>query len=66
MNEEQYSKLMSKLDLISNVLLMNVIKDMEFKNKVEFLFQSELTEKEIVTFLKSNRDKVHGILRKLK
>lgn len=66
MNEEQYSKLMSKLDLISNVLLMNVIKDMEFKNQVEFLFQSGLTEKEIVTFLKSNRDKVHGILRKLK
>ena len=66
MNDEQYSKLMSKLDLISNALLMNVIKDMEFKNQVEFLFQSGLTEVEIVKFLRSTRDKVHAIVRKLK
>ncbi len=66
MNEEQYSKLMKKLDLISDTLIMNVIKDMEFKKQVEFLFQSGLTESEIVTFLKSTRDKVHAILSKLK
>lgn len=66
MNDEQYSKLMKKLDLISNALLMNVIKDMEFKNQVEFLFQNGLTEVEIVKFLNSKRDKIHTILRKLK
>ena len=66
MNEEQYTKLMNKLDLISSILLMNVIKDMEFQNQVEFLFQSGLTEAEIVKFLRSNRDKVHAIVRKLK
>jgi len=66
MNDKQYSKLMNKLDLISNALLMNVIKDMEFKNQVEFLFQSSLTEAEIVKFLRSNRDKVHVVVRKLK
>lgn len=66
MNDEQYSKLMMKLDLISNALLMNVTKGMEFKNQVEFLFQNGLTEAEIVKFLRSNRDKVHAIMRKLK
>lgn len=66
MNEDQYAKLMKKLDLISNTLLMNVIKDMEFKNQVEFLFQSGLSEIEIVKFLRSNRDKVHAVVRKLK
>lgn len=66
MNDEQYSKLMNKLDLISDVLLMNVIKDMEFKNQVKYLFQSGLSETEIVKFLKSNRDKVHAVVRKLK
>lgn len=66
MNEEQYSNLMKKLDLISNALLMNVIKDMEFKTQTEFLFQSGLTEAEIVKFLNSTRNKVHEVLRKLK
>jgi len=66
MNDEQYSKLMNRLDLISNALLMNIIKDMKFKNQVVFLFQSGLSEVEIVKFLKSNRDKVHAVVRKLK
>ena len=66
MNEKQFSTVIKKLDLISNSLLMNIIKDMEFENQVEFLFQSGLTESEIVKFLKSKRDKVHSITRKLK
>lgn len=66
MNDTQYSELMKKLDLISNSLLINIIKDMEFKNQVECLYQIGLTEAEIVKFLKSARDKVHSIVRKLK
>lgn len=66
MDENQYANLMDKLDRISNVLLNGAIKDMEFKEKVEYLFNTNLTEIEIVKFLHSTRDKVHSIVRKLK
>jgi len=66
MNDTQYSELMKKLDLISNSLLINIIKNMKFKNQVECLYQIGLTEAEIVKFLKSARDKVYSIVRKLK
>jgi hypothetical protein len=65
MDDNQFSQLTKKLDFISNVLLINIVKDMEFKKQVETLHQIGLTEVEIVKFLKSTRDKVHSITRKL-
>jgi hypothetical protein len=66
MDEKQYANLMDKLDRISNALLSEAIKDMEFKEKVEYLYNTNLTEIEIVKFIHSTRDKVHSVVRKLK
>jgi len=65
MNDAQFKILTKKLDIISNALLMNIVKDLEFKKQVITLNGVGLTETEIVKFLKSNRDKIHAVLRKV-
>ena len=65
MNDAQFKVLTKKLDFISNALLMNIVKDLEFKKQISTLHGIGLTEVEIVKFLKSSRDKVHAVVRKL-
>jgi len=65
MNEEQFSILINKLDFLTKALLMNIIKDLNFNNQVITLYRMGMKESEIKDFLKSTRDKVHSILRKV-
>lgn len=62
MNEEQFSVLTSKLDFLTKALLVNIIKDLDFKNQVITLHQMGMKESEITDLLKSNRNKVHSIV----
>jgi len=66
LNEPQFKILSEKLDFISKILLLNFVKDLEFKDQISSLFAIGLKETEIVTLLNSSRDKVHNIVRKLK
>ena len=63
MNEEQFSILINKLDFLTKALLVNMIKDLDFKNQVITLYKMGMKESEIKDFLKTNRDKVHAIVR---
>jgi len=66
MNEEQFQILNNKLDFISKALVMNLIRDLDFKKQVTQLSNMGLKEIEIIKILNSTRDKVHGVLRKKK
>lgn len=63
MNEAQFKILNDKLDFLSKVLVMNLIKDMEFKDQAIQLSNFGYKEIEIVKMLNSTRDRVHNILR---
>ncbi len=66
MNEDQFKILTEKLDFISKMLLLNIVKDLEFKNQVLQLSNFGLKEIEIIKILNSTRNKVHEVLRKKK
>ena len=66
MNDDQFSKIISRLDFISNALLINIVKDLEYKEQVIQLSNLGLKEIEIVKILNSTRDKVHTVLRNKK
>ena len=66
MNENQFKTLTEKLDFISKMLLLNIVKDLEFKNQVLQLSNFGLKETEIIKILNSSRDKVHHVLRSKK
>ena len=66
MNEEQFKILTEKLDFISKMLLLNIVKDLEFSEQVTQLSNLGLKETEIAKILNSTRDKVHSIMRKTK
>ena len=63
MNDQQFATIVKKIDFLTNVLLMFLIKDLEFKNQVIILNKAGMKESEIVELLKSKRDKVHSVLR---
>jgi len=63
LNDDQFSKIISKLDFISNALVINIVKDLEFKEQVRQLSNLGLREIEIIKMLNSTRDKVHSVLR---
>lgn len=62
MKDEQFLTIMNKLDSIHQVLALNLTKDLEFKDKVLFLFRTGFIESDIVKLLNSNRAKVHSVL----
>ena len=66
MNDAQFNQLNEKLDFISKVLILSIVKDLEFKDQVTWMFNLGLKEVEIIPILNSTRDKVHSIVRKLK
>lgn len=66
MNEEQFSSITNKLDLIHKALALNLTKDLDFKEKVFFLRHVGFAESDIVKLLNSNREKVHSALRRAK
>lgn len=66
LNEEQFKILTEKLDFISKMLLLNIVKDLEFSEQVTQLSNLGLKETEIAKILNSTRDKVHSIMRKTK
>lgn len=63
MNDEQFVTIVKKIDFLTNVFLLFLIKDLEFKNQVVTLNKMGMKESEIVEFLKSTRNKVHSVLR---
>ncbi|MFZ1077595.1 MAG: hypothetical protein WAN47_09245 [Nitrosotalea sp.] len=65
MNDDQFSILTNKLDFLTKALLVNIIKDLDFKNQVITLYKIGMKESEIKDFLKTDRDKVHAIVRKM-
>lgn len=66
MNEDQFKILTDKLDFISRVLVLNIVKDLEFKKQVIQLSNFGLKEIEIIKILNSTRDRVHWVLRNKK
>ncbi len=66
MNEKQFKILTEKLDFISKILLLNIVKDLEFNKQVTQLSNLGLRETDIVKILNSTRNKVHLIMRKIK
>lgn len=66
MDDTQFKELNEKLDFISKILALNIVKDLEFKEQVTQLSKLGLKEVEIISILNSNRDKVHSIMRNLK
>lgn len=66
MNDEQYQTIVNKLDLIHKTLVLNLLQDLEFKDKVILLRQMGFAESDTIKLLNSNREKVHSILRRTK
>ena len=66
MDSEQFKLLTDKLDFLSKILILNIVKGLEFKDQVTQLSILGLKEVEIVNILNSDRDKVHAVMRKLK
>lgn len=62
MDNEQFAVLTNKIDLLTNALLYNIIKDLLFKDQVLTLNRLGLTEVGIATLLNSNKNSVHTIL----
>ncbi len=66
MDDTQFNQLNEKLDFISKALVLNIVKDLEFKEQVKWLFNLGLKEVEIIRILNSTRNKVNNIVRQLK
>jgi hypothetical protein len=65
-NDEQFSEIISKLDLMTNALLLNLVKDLDFKDKVLYLSKIGMKEADIVKLLGEKRPRVHSVLQRMK
>jgi len=63
MNEVQFDAINKKLDLMTKALLLNLVKDLEFKDKVHSLSKIGLKESDIVKLLGEKRARVNSALR---
>lgn len=66
MNDDQFNIISEKLDLITKALLLNLTKDLDFKQRVLELSKLGLKEAEIVKILAENRGRVHMTLMRQK
>lgn len=67
MDQEQFDKLNEKLDLISRLLSLNVVKDVEsLTSRVEILSSCGFQPKEIAVLLNKEPNHIHQILHNLK
>lgn len=66
MDKQQFNLLSDKIDFLSRVLILNLIRDLNFQEKVIQLRDLGLKEIEIVKMLNSLRDKIHHVLRSKK
>lgn len=66
MNEDQFNAIMGKLDFIAKALLLNLVREMDFKEKVITLDKMGMKESDIVELLNEKRGRVNSVLRKAK
>jgi hypothetical protein len=62
MNDEQFAILTDKLDLLTSALLLSLVGDLEFKQKVIELSKLGVKESDIVKLLGEPRGRVHMTL----
>jgi len=66
MNEDQFKIISDKIDFLTRILVLNLIKDLGFKEQVNQLSNLGFKEIEIVKILNSTRNKVHEVMRNKK